>query len=83
MTNPVAKNGYITWAQFLRCVIYGGVFLVGLSGGVVAWAMSTNGIQKADGVRVLDLDRRVVVIEGKLDGMDGKLDAILRKVDQH
>ena len=78
MTEPT--NGNVTWAQFLRCVIIGIVFLIGLAGGIVAWTMSKTESAVMVKTKVEYHDQRLIVLEMKLDHMDVKIDKILEKV---
>lgn len=72
-------NGSVTWAAFWRAVVYGIVFLIGLSGGAIAWAFNVSQTGAIREVKITDHERRILVIESKLDGMDGKLDQLLER----
>lgn len=73
----MTTNGHITWAQFLRCVLAGVAFLVGLSGGVVAWAMSTSSRDAVQDTQIRHIDMRIEKIEANYRVIDSKLDTLI------
>ena len=73
------RNGNVTWAQLLRCIIYGIVFIVSVSGGLVAWTVTKTEAAATTRTKVEYNVKRIDRIEVQLDKIESKIDRILER----
>lgn len=79
MECSVDRNGYVTWAQFLRSIIYGLMLFLTIGSGLVAWTVSKTEQAASGRTKIEYHEVRISSIEKKIDRIEEKIDRLLER----
>lgn len=71
---------FLKITSYYKSIVSGVIILLGILSGSVAFALATTSQSSKQEVQLQNIDRRVIELEKKFDGIDTKLDKIYSEV---